>query len=750
MVKVHAPDASGTTRVGVSDDDTHDDGVSTTPVVSGTRGPFPDRFGNGGNWTASPQATGPTGVMMGARSTASASAWRSGVVVVTGTEMGSSLHAVTTAVVAAQPAMIHARERRRKRRVCEVVNTGDTIDGMVLRRREGRGKFPGVATVGVLWLVWLLMAASPVSARDTTSPEQELVVRHAPVLMLQQQVHDCGPGEPYDPVPVEVVLGNPEVALRQVGTGDPVVRWGITAEELADYGAGFYLDSPGSALTPGCLYETDGRRFAAAYPPTIYARVVPPTRPGVQPLVVQYWFYWYFNDWNDKHEGDWEGIQVLFPAASAAEALQVGPTEVGYAQHEGGESAGWSHTKLERRGDRPVVYSSVGSHASYFTSAVSLGRGASEGFGCDDTTGPSRMVDPQVVLLPTAAADASGDLAWLNFNGRWGERWSGPFNGPTGPSSKPRWHDPWAWQESLRDGSIAIPGGTGTTAQLVSSFCSLVGWGSNQVIALQLNPLRVLVPAAGAVVLLGWVLRRTGEPLRQATSVLRTRARTLAPLGLLGLPVSLAIGALVWLTRHVPVVDDLVDLIDPVRSDAPTRLFGSMLTGGVAIAAAFTVVTAAVAATMTDDSTHGGNGLRFDLVASAKPLAGVLVRTAIPITLLGLTTVGVPVALWLFARWYLASTVVVREGLGARQALRRSNQLVRGRTGITLATALVTQAVMVGAGLVVGLVVLATVTGLPLWALTMVVTAVTVVIMPWAAAVVVGLYDDARARSVAP
>jgi len=65
-----------------------------------------------------------------------------------------------------------------------------------------------------------------------------------------------------------------------------------------------------------------------------------------------------------------------------------------------------------------------------------------------------------------------------------------------------------------------------------------------------------------------------------------------------------------------------------------------------------------------------------------------------------------------------------------------------------LATALVAQTVVVGAGLVVGLVVLTTVTGLPLWALTTVVTAVTVVVMPWAAAVVVGLYDDASAWGI--
>ncbi len=54
------------------------------------------------------------------------------------------------------------------------------------------------------------------------------------------------------------------------------------------------------------------------------------------------------------------------------EALASEPAEVAYAQHEGGETAAWDAKKLERDGTRPVVYSSRGSHASYFGSALYL------------------------------------------------------------------------------------------------------------------------------------------------------------------------------------------------------------------------------------------------------------------------------------------------------------------------------------------------------------------------------------------
>jgi hypothetical protein len=56
---------------------------------------------------------------------------------------------------------------------------------------------------------------------------------------------------------VDPVLGNPSVALRQVGNGDAVIRWAPTAKDLYGLGTGTYLDLPGDALSPGCVYATD-------------------------------------------------------------------------------------------------------------------------------------------------------------------------------------------------------------------------------------------------------------------------------------------------------------------------------------------------------------------------------------------------------------------------------------------------------------------------------------------------------------
>src|SRR5207248_2890580 len=118
-------------------------------------------------------------------------------------------------------------------------------------------------------------------------------------------------------------------------------------------------------------------------------------------LALQYWFFYYFNNFNDKHEADWEGVQLLFDAGSARQALHAEPVEAGYAQHEGGEQADWDSGKLEKVGSHPIVYSAAGSHASYYSSSLWLGTSAREGVGCDDTRGPSNRKSLAAVSVPS-------------------------------------------------------------------------------------------------------------------------------------------------------------------------------------------------------------------------------------------------------------------------------------------------------------------------------------------------------------
>ena len=65
---------------------------------------------------------------------------------------------------------------------------------------------------------------------------------------------------------VDLLLDNPQLLLRQIGDGNPVVMRAPGASDLFGLGGGFSLDFPGEALDPGCLYEQDYRRYAQGQP----------------------------------------------------------------------------------------------------------------------------------------------------------------------------------------------------------------------------------------------------------------------------------------------------------------------------------------------------------------------------------------------------------------------------------------------------------------------------------------------------
>lgn len=600
---------------------------------------------------------------------------------------------------------------------------------------------------------------------SVSDAERELAERHVPVMMLQAQPEECSlDGEPFLPMPVEAVLDNPEVALRQLGPDGLVVQWAPSAADLFAYGPSFYLDFPGAALAPGCSYERDMRRYLADrdLAPTVYAHVTSsPDEPGV--IALQYWFYWYYNDWNNKHESDWEGIQLLFRASSAEEALTVDPYSVGYAQHTGGERADWDDAKLERDGVRPVVYTSARSHASYFSDEIYLGRGASEGFGCDDTTGPSTRVDPQVVSLPARVDDPDDPLAWLEFEGRWGERHAGAYDSPTGLQSKARWNDPVAWHDGLREGSVAVPAGDSAAGEVVDAFCGVVQWGSGQALLVQLSPIRVLLTIALAVAAVRFLLgrtswgavaatpivrrRRCGEIARAAVARFRTDPFTFLGLGLVAIPVIVAAGAVVGIARALPLVGDLLELSDTGTS---SRIVVSAVTGGIATSIAFVFVVAAVGFVLERDDSGVDTELGTAIAAvraSAPQLVGVVAIALVAVALMTSTVLLAPVAAWLVVRWQLAASAVMVERVSARTGLARSMRLTRGRWWHTFVVSGAINLAVLGAGVVVGLLVLTVFSSLPLWSLTAVVAAVGAIVMPIGAIALTLLYGDARAQA---
>ena len=323
------------------------------------------------------------------------------------------------------------------------------------------------------------------------------------------------------PINVDLLFGEPTVALRGPwGPGD-LVKIGPTAKDLSNGLFEYHLDFPGSALQPGCDYLHWERRLVMGQSPTVYAHVATdPERPGK--LALQYWLFYVFNDWNNLHEGDWEMIQLVFDASTPAQALQRAPVEVGYSQHEGAERAAWGDDKLERvDGTHPVVHPAAGSHANFYGESLYLGSSAEQGVGCDDTRGPTFDVRPAVQTIPSDPAQARAEFPWIAFEGRWGELRPAFFNGPDrARTSRRSGRSRSAGRKAGATRSYTVPGGSAFGTGATDFFCSAVARGSQALVRLVDQPLEFGLVLAGSSLLLVVLLSRTTwrptAPLRLA------------------------------------------------------------------------------------------------------------------------------------------------------------------------------------------------------------------------------------------
>jgi len=603
----------------------------------------------------------------------------------------------------------------------------------------------------VIGIVWT--AAVPAAAQDSQSPDLELAQRYAPVLFVRPQDGPCDTnGEPFEPAPVEIVLDNPEVFLRQAGNNDPVAMRGPAGADIYDLREGWYLDFPGDALEPGCIFEQDFHRFFDGQS-VMYAHVLTDAdQPGY--VALQYWFFWYYNPAKNLHEGDWEFVQLLFRADSVEQALTVEPNAVGYAQHTGGERSGWDDSKLEKLGEHPVVYPAQGSHASYYQQALFLGRSGREGFGCDRTEGSTRRLDPQIVLLPDEVSDPNSPMAWLTFKGRWGQRESGFFNGPTGPMAKERWTHPVAWQDGLRSASVAIPGGDRPGDKVVNTFCRTVEVGSSALMFALRSP--VVALGLGAILMtLSVVLasrtrwspvvtspvrqrRAMGQIFRAALRVWRDHPLAMARVGLVYVPLALLTSALQAAIQAIPFADHVLDL---TGDHSGLAFVFAVFVGGLGNLLAFVYVSAVVARTMDGGRWQGSGLIGVDSATLARTLAAALRGAVIVIALLA-SIIGIPWAIRQLVRYQVAVQCVALEAAPSGRSLRRSSELVQGHWWWTAGVVALIQIVIAIAGIGTALIVLVTVTAIPLWLFSVLSSVIYVVLVPVAAAAMAYVYGN--------
>ena len=485
--------------------------------------------------------------------------------------------------------------------------------------------------------------------------------------------------------------------------------------------------------------------------------------PSPAETALQYWFFYIYNDFNNKHEGDWEMIQLDFDAPDATAALAVSPTDVGYSQHDGAEAADWDASKLEKvGGTHPVVYPAEGSHANYYGPALYLGSSPTEGVGCDNTRGPSRELRPAVKLVPDDRAAMVAEYPWLGFAGNWGEKHAAFYNGPTGPNAHSQWDHPITWAATRwHPSAFAVPEGLTGVPRTTDIFCSGVAAGSNLLTFAVRGGAPVFLAVLAVLLLLLWAVlrmawrpsqpfalarrRALGQILLASGRVYRDNPRLYLTIGVLFVPVSLIVAVIQKLLFDLTRLGALSD----VAGETNAAVIGiSLAIGLILTPIVLTIVQAMVASSLAAAESERELLPRTayaTIKRRIRPIISGLVVVVVVVVALQLTVVGIPVGVWLLVRWSLFTQCIVLENLSWRAGLRRSHELVRGHW---LHVAWVTLAV-VGFALLLGPligIVLLLATPISLAGVNVVSAVVYVLSIPYAAIATTYVYYDLRVR----
>ena len=409
--------------------------------------------------------------------------------------------------------------------------------------------------------------------------------------MLQDFHAGCtGDGEHYVPMRVDPLLDNPEMVLRQVGSNNPVLDLGPSGADLYGRGTGTYLDLPGDALAPGCIFADDSARYTPLARSAVYAHVATQAnRPG--DVAVQYWLYWYYNDWNDKHESDWEFVQVLFKAASVAAALARNRRASATRSTPAARPAVGLRQAREE-GDPPGRLPSQGSHASYFEPASSSAAAPARASGATTPRSPKPARCPGGPCPTGRAGPATDCLARVRRP--LGRATCRPVQRSRRSARQAALAEPGHLEENLRPSSFVIPGGSETPPKVVGTFCDVVGRGSVLYVRYAAQPGAVLATLAAIGLLLLFLLRRTrwdkvppypvvmrrrsGQLARAAATLYRRHVPAFFVVGLLGDPPIGGLAVLdVVVLQHLPFVGTVVQVSTEQAPPGNRILFGSFV-----------------------------------------------------------------------------------------------------------------------------------------------------------------------------
>jgi KaiC/GvpD/RAD55 family RecA-like ATPase len=262
------------------------------------------------------------------------------------------------------------------------------------------------------------------------SKEAQLASTYKPYL------HFAG-GEKFFPTDANYHIENSVLYLKTDDT-NTLVESSPTMTSIAQYTQGDYFLN--NALGGFEEIAEDYTQRRASFGDKIYAHVT--SESGLK--VIQYWFFYAFNPGTlNKHQGDWEMIQIVLDSTDK-------PQYAVYSQHHAGEKADWSDVeKVDNT--HPNVYVALGSHASYFKPYQGKLGLESDILGNSYTLKPEDL--EMVQLGEKGMGNHPSSQDWLEFGGKWGN-WAIRVDaalgaaGPSGPGqgeNAEKWLNPVSW-----------------------------------------------------------------------------------------------------------------------------------------------------------------------------------------------------------------------------------------------------------------------------------------------------------------
>jgi len=273
---------------------------------------------------------------------------------------------------------------------------------------------------------------------------EETLIRFAPEIRLH-------PDDPYRPSSVDWYLERTSVKRwrglfrRDEGVlseGQTTMDWLGSLSRFEDQSEIYLsiLDGPDKNETRRGFQPISNQVSAPCY---INARSAPDDSTASD---LQYWFFYPFNGSGGRHiphEGDWEHVTMRVTNTESPVLIAV------YASAHGLKNGGWWPCEggelLLNQLNNPVIYSALGSHASYISKGKHSQRWPKP---VDQTSdlGPIWQTSQDLVLVAVNGQALDIDkktYAQFSYRGRWGpiRKLSWPFRatGPVGPAEQKPW-----------------------------------------------------------------------------------------------------------------------------------------------------------------------------------------------------------------------------------------------------------------------------------------------------------------------